>query len=225
MTLGSVKDLQRRKAELTKSLPHLFAFKHYPWSRLFFESQNRMTLLTAANQIGKSTVQIRKCITWATDTSLWPKLWAPNKPPRQFWYLYPSGPLATAEFRLKWIPELMPKIGQKIPATMKPSDRPAAYYILDKGKEECNDPTFGWKAYYDNKMVHYVKFASGLELHFKSYTQNVHNLQAGTCHAIFCDEEIPRGDRRRTGSFGSASDTFQFGGLSGYMRCVHVNNV
>lgn len=148
-----------------------------------------MSILTAANQIGKSTVQIRKAIHWATCKKLWKKLWKTT--PRQFWYLYPSGPLATAEFRLKWIPELMPKRGVKIPATMKPAERPPAWYCTDKGKEECNDPIYGWKAFYTQKDLQYVLFKSGIEMHFKTYTQNVHNLQAGTVHAIFCDEELP----------------------------------
>ena len=69
--------------KLRVGLPFKYRWKFYPWAREFFESRNRMTLLCAANQISKSSTQIRKAIEWATNPDLWPDLWATR--PHQFW--------------------------------------------------------------------------------------------------------------------------------------------
>ena len=95
---------------LIKQLPHLNTARElggmpfYPWMRKFYESGERINLLTAANQIGKSSIQIRKMINWATNPRLWEKLW-PNSHHNvaQFWYLYPTLDVATIEFQKKWI--------------------------------------------------------------------------------------------------------------------------
>ena len=164
------------KARLKRELPHLFGWNWYRWNRAFFESICRMNLLVAANQIGKSTIQIRKCIHWATDTSIWAKLWPLNPTPRQFWYLYPTSDIATTEFQNKWVPEIMPKRGN---------------FISERFKERCDDPVYGWKAVYEKKKIYAIAWNSGVMTYFKTYSQNVHSLQAGSCHAIFTDEELP----------------------------------
>lgn len=156
--------LLEREAELREGLPHKWGYKHYVWSRRFFESRNRMNFLCAANQIGKSSTNIRKCIEWATNKGLWPELWHMN--PNQFWYLYPTKDVATAEFKTKW-QEFLPK---------------------GKFKE---DPVFGWKANFVKGYIHSLEFNSGLVVYFKTYAQDVQDLQTGTCFAIFCDEEAP----------------------------------
>ena len=75
---------ERQLALVLKDLPHINTKKEYggipfyAWQRSFFASTNKMVLLTAANQIGKSSIQIRKIIHWATIPDEWPKLW-PNK--------------------------------------------------------------------------------------------------------------------------------------------------
>jgi phage terminase large subunit-like protein len=145
-------------------LPHIYGWKWYPWARRFLDSTNQMTLLCAANQISKSSTQIRKAITWATDQTLWSKLWR-NKPV-QFWYLYPSQPVVNAEFLTKW-KQFMPKDDMK------------------------NDPKYGWKEIKDGKDTLGIEFNSGVYLFFKTYSKNAQNLQTGTCDAIFCDEELP----------------------------------
>ena len=80
--------IKARIKELREDLPHLYGWKFYPWSREFFESRNKMNLLCAANQIGKSSIAIRKNIEWACNKKLWPELW--DTEPKQFWYFYPS---------------------------------------------------------------------------------------------------------------------------------------
>lgn len=151
---------------LQKGLPHLHGWKWYPWARSFFESQNRMNLLVAANQLSKSSTNMRKCIHWATETDLWPELWVTQ--PRQFWYLYPSKTVATVEWKTKWVTEFMPR------------------------GEFKNHPKYGWKEFYNqNRTIDSIEFKSGVVVYFKSYEQDVHNLQSGTVAAIFCDEELP----------------------------------
>lgn len=161
LTLEKIRNYEERLA-IVKRLPHRYSQKHYAWSREFFESTNKTCFLTAANQIGKSTVQIKKCIEWAVNKSLWPKLW-PHKIPRLFWYLYPSKDLATIEWETKWLP-LMP-------------DR--------------DDPEYGWEVKKLNGKIDSIKFKTGILLVFNTYTMDVQNLQAGTVDALFCDEELP----------------------------------
>lgn len=167
--LLKVKMLEQ-KLKHQKQLPHLHKHKFYKWQREFFTSLNRMLLLTAANQIGKSTIQIIKTIELAINKEIWRNFWpklAPGDAPNQFWYLYPSGDVATAEFETKWLP-LMPC------------------------GEYKDHPVYGWKELpRRNGKVQGVKFNSGVLLLFKVYEQDVQNLQSGTVFYIGCDEELP----------------------------------
>lgn len=156
--------LLEAKEKLMYGLPHLYAYKHYAWSREFLASKNRQLYLTSANQVGKSSIQIRKMIEWAGNTEVWPQLW-PVKP-NMFWYLYPTKDVATAEFRTKWM-EYMPR------------------------NEYKNHPTYGWKEVYDGKKIAYIKFNSGVYIYFKTYAQNVTDLQSGTVFYMGLDEEVP----------------------------------
>lgn len=160
--------LKLQKLQMQKDcLPHLYGFPWYPWSRKFFESTNPVSILCAGNQISKSSTQIRKAIHWATAPHLWEKLWPNNPRPRQFWYLYPSKDVSTAEFETKWEPEFMPR-------------------------EEMKDhPVYGWRVVYKAGYVHHIIFNSGVRIYFKHYSQDVNRLQSGTVHAIFTDEELP----------------------------------
>lgn len=106
-----------------------------------------------------SSIQIRKIIHWATAVDLWPKLW--NTTPRQFWFLMPSLPLATAEFETKWVPDFMPRGDMK------------------------NDPVYGWEAVYKNRIIQHIQFNSGVRIYFHAYSKNVMNLQASTIHYCF----------------------------------------
>jgi hypothetical protein len=164
--------LKEKQVELREGLPFLYGWKWYPWARDFFESVNKLNFLCAANQISKSSTQIRKCIDWATNWQKWPSLWR-NKPV-QFWYLYPSAGVATAEFRTKW-QQFLPKGKYKTEAVI--DGRPNFY---------------AWKEEIKNKEIHCIHFfVADLYVFFKSYAQDTQTLQTGTCDAIFCDEELP----------------------------------
>jgi hypothetical protein len=148
-------------------LPHLYGIEKYQWQIDFFESTNRYNFLTAANQIGKSSVQICKCIDWATNRDKWPELWQ-NKP-TQYWYFYADATQATVEFHEKWVKEFLPK------------------------NEMKSHPDYGWRAEYDSrKKIHALHFNTGVSVYFKTYEQNVHSLQASTVFAVFADEEMPK---------------------------------
>lgn len=157
--------LREEALKLKENLPHLYGMKYYRWQRKFLISKRKYNTLVANNQSGKSSINIIKCITWATETSLWPRLW--KKTPTQFWYLYPDGGTATAEFENKWVKEFLPQGEMK------------------------NHPVYGWKAKYRNGDIDYLRFNTGITIYFKTYGQDVHSLQAGSCFAIFCDEELP----------------------------------
>lgn len=154
----------RARVELMEGLPFLHGWKWYRWARAFFDSRNKCNLLCAANQISKSSTQIRKCLNWATDKSLWGELW--NKTPSQFWYLYPTKPQIDVEFTTKWSE------------------------FLPRGKYK-DDPVYGWKLERKGGYPYAIHFNSGLHVYFKTYSQDTQSLQTGSCDAIFCDEELP----------------------------------
>ena len=170
MTLLDIKleqfELLKDRKKMMAKLPHLFSYKWYYWAKAFYESRNRINLLCAANQISKSSTQIRKAIHWATCPSMWNTLW-PNTTPRQFWYLYPSKDIVNSEFEKKWEPEFMPREDMK------------------------THPSYGWVVKKKQGNINEILFNTGVSIYFKTYTQDVKNLQAGTVHAIFCDEELP----------------------------------
>lgn len=155
---------QKNVRDQKDGLPHIYGFKWYKWARDFFESRNKINLICAANQISKSSTQIRKCIEWATNQEMWPELW--TETPVQFWYLYPSQKQVNAEWRTKWS-QFMPR-----------------------GKYK-DDPIYGWKTEKEKNDILAIHFVSGVSIYFKTYTQNEANLQTGTCDALFCDEELP----------------------------------
>ncbi len=157
--------LKERIIEAREGLPFLYGWKWYQWARDFFESTEKLNFLCAANQVSKSTTQIRKCLDWATNTDKWPRLW-PNNRPVQFWYLYPTSAQANVEFLTKWLP------------------------LLPKGKYK-EHPVYGWQDEKKQGNIYAIHFNSGVHIFFKSYAQDVQALQTGTCDAIFCDEELP----------------------------------
>lgn len=158
-----IADVEER-LHLVQGLPFLHGWKWYPWARAFYESTNHVSLLCAANQISKSSTQIRKCLNWASNTGLWASLWADR--PIQFWYLYPSQKVVNAEWATKW-KQFLPQNGYE------------------------NDPVYGWKVIKEKQDILGIEFNTGVYLYFKTYTQHAQDLQTGTCDAIFCDEELP----------------------------------
>lgn len=172
LKLERMKLLEKRLL-LQRELPHLYARKKYPWQRAFFESINPMNLLTAANQIGKSSENICKCIDWCTNKSKWKDLWklkikTDEDVPGQIWYLYPDLKVATVEYHEKWVKEFLPKGSMK------------------------DDPIYGWHPKFNAaKQIEEIRFNTGVTIYFKTYSQNAQSLQSGTVYAIFCDEELP----------------------------------
>lgn len=174
-------DLEKKKLELEElkkqnflreNLPHMFGLKLYYWQREFMESPKKICLCTAANQIGKSTIQIMKAVHWATEPSLWATLWPgfmnnqPNAKP-VFWYLYPNYKTSTEEVENKWIP-----------------------YILPRGAFK-DHPQYGWSVEKRGKEISCIVFNSGAKIYLKTYNQSPSDLMAGTVFGVFTDEELP----------------------------------
>lgn len=158
--------LESQKKEIVEGLPHLYGFKWYPWARTLLNSLNRMNLLCAANQISKSSTQIRRHVRNATDKKRWPLLYH-RRSPKTFWQLYPNKDVSTAEFEDKWVKEFMPR-----------------------GKYK-DHPVYGWQAEYEKKRIYAIHWNSGIKTYWKTYEQDVMALQSGTVDEIFCDEELP----------------------------------
>lgn len=137
-----------------------------------------MNLLCAANQISKSSTQIRKAIHWATCPDLWPTLWSHR--PNQAWYLYPTSKQTRIEFETKW--KLFLPTGKY--KTEKELD-------FQDGRGLRPNP-YRWKEEYVNKELFAIHFlTTGFHIYYKTYAQDTQSLQTGTVDAIFCDEELP----------------------------------
>lgn len=158
-------ELLQKKEAIKAKLPHLYGYPWYPWAKQFFESKNKVNLLCAANQISKSSTQIRKMIHWATNPAIWPDLWTTQ--PRQFWYLYPSKDVVYSEWKTKWEPEFMPR------------------------DDMANHPYYGWRIKNKLGVPYEIQFNTGVNCFFKTYSQDTQHLQSGTVHGIFTDEELP----------------------------------
>lgn len=159
--------LLEKQLKERQDLPHLYLYKHYNWSRKFYESTNKRNVLCAANQLSKSSTMIRRFIHRATSPNMW-KTWWPNlrdgQVPTPFWYGYPSFPVATQEFEYKW------------------------KQFLPKDKDH---PIYGWKEEYKSGEIKIVHFNTKIDLVFKAYKQDPADLQAGSVFEMGLDEEPP----------------------------------
>ncbi len=155
----------REREKHEKILPHLH-IPMYAWQRRIHESTNRVNLLTAANQIGKSSALIRRAIANCTDKGRWEKMWGPNVIPKQFWYFYPDGLTLEREIDTKWVPDWLPS---------GPMERDAQY---------------GWKLHKKSSAYSSLTFNAGPIIYFQTYTKSVANVQAGSIHEVFC---FPKG--------------------------------
>lgn len=176
--------LQAQRQELRKSLRHLHAMPWYRWAWNFFQSKNHYNFLCAANQISKSSTQIRKAIHWATAREIWPELWPST--PTQFWYFYPDKGVGHAEYKEKWVKEWLP---------LGPNDRNADgtvdwLKVIKEGAWHDNT-VYGWKPTFKAGQIESIVFNSGVTIYFKSYEQGVMSLQTASVYAVFCDEELP----------------------------------
>lgn len=156
--------LTQRREVLKEEMPHRYAYKWYPWAWDFYTSRNPMILLCAANQISKSSTQIRKCIEWATNKNLWKQLWSTT--PNLFWYFYPSRTVASVEFEKKW-KQFLPCGSLK------------------------NHPEYGWTDEWDRNVIICIHFNSGVSIYFKTYEQSSSVLQSSSVYYVACDEELP----------------------------------
>ena len=176
-TKTEIELLLKRKRELEEGLPFLFAFggRTFQWRLDFYGSLNKMRLLVAANQIGKSTTAIQYVMTVATHPdgykplnipsweTLWPEL---NLGKPMIWYLYPDGKTLKIEFETKWKP------------------------LLPTGAFK-DHPKYGWKLENKGSVPFALKFNTGVNLYFKTYGQGAMNLQSSSVHMIVTDEELP----------------------------------
>jgi hypothetical protein len=165
--------LLEEQAKLKYGLPFLYGQKLYKWQEDYKNNRhNRVRLLCAANQIGKSTIQIKDRVDIATNPAEWRRLWphlfrGGAEPKPSSWYLYPNQGTSKAEFDEKWVPSILPK------------------------GEFKDHPIYGWKETVVNKILVKIDFNSGWTIYFKTYSQSVQDLQSGTVWAIDCDEELP----------------------------------
>lgn len=158
-------ELLEEKLRLQDELPHLHGWDWYDWAWDYFHATEKNQFICAANQISKSSTQIRKCIELACNKTLWPKYW--DRKPTQFWYLFTSLDVGTIEVTEKWVKEFLPR------GTMKDHE------------------WYGWKLNKQNKKVYSLEFNSGVTIYFKSFEQDIKNLQSSSVFYIFADEEMP----------------------------------
>lgn len=156
----------KKQKELESILPHLYV-PMYAWQRKIHESTNRVNLLTAANQIGKSSSLIRRAVANCTDQKRWERMWGKNVKPRQFWYFYPDGATLEKEIETKWVPDWLPR---------GPMERDAQY---------------GWKLTKKSSNYNAIHFNAGPIIYFQMYTKSVSNVQAGSIYELYADEELP----------------------------------
>ncbi len=155
---------------LKEGLPHLFGQKFYPWARRVWNSSNREIFVCSANQVGKSSIAIRKNIHLATDPTTWPQYWPgliPGTKPNLFWYFYPTMPVAHTEFETKWEPLFLPR------------------------GEFRKHPQYGWEPEFEKGLISKIRFNSGVQIQFKAYSQKVKDLQTATVYHVTSDEELP----------------------------------
>lgn len=157
----------KKKQEIEESLPHKYKYGEYYWAKKYRESTNRIKGICAANQISKSSTQIRHFIDLATDPTQWPKYFG-DKAPSQFWYLYPTREICTVEYEQKWS-EFMPR-GRAI-------EKNSQYFF----KED-----------WDGRRFMGLSFPNvGVSIYFKTYMTDVSALQSGSVNFIGADEEVP----------------------------------
>lgn len=156
--------LKKEKLEMIEGLPHLYGHKFYKWSREFFEYEGRYLFLTSANQVGKSSINIRTCIDYCVNPERW-QMW--DRKPLTFWYLYPTKELASVEIESKWVPEFLPR-----------------------GKFEKH-PQYGWHLDKRQSNISALHFNTGCTVRFLSYMTSQEALQSQTVWTVFFDEELP----------------------------------
>ena len=164
--LKAKRDKLKAIQSLKEGLPHLYAFPFYKWQEEFWNCDKTFQFLFKANQIGGSSITIRRLIHYATEPSLWSRF---KKKPTQIIALMPDRNSWTREWEGKWT-EFLPR------------------------NEFKENKKFGWVEEWDNKYIHSCRFKSGVTIYFKTYGtggDHVHTLQSSTPAIVSCDEELP----------------------------------
>ena len=168
----------RKKVYLQENLPFWYDAKRqrvnqhklYSWQIDFINSNSKLSLLTAANQIGKSSIQIIKALNLGYRKELWPKYF--KRKPQMFLYYMPDSKTMDVEFREKWIKTYLPS------------------------EELKDDPVWGFKVKYGKPSkeedVNSLTLASGVTIYFRYYSQLPSRLQAVTADMVLLDEECPK---------------------------------
>jgi hypothetical protein len=162
-TLKQKRDKLKAIQALKDGLPHLYSFPMYKWQEEFWNCGATFQFIFKANQIGGSSVMIKKMIDYCTNKKLWERF---IRPPRMTMYLYPDKKSATREWENKWA-EFMPR------------------------NEYKDHPVYGWKETWDGHYIDSIEWNSGLITYFKTYGSGAENLQASTPAILACDEELP----------------------------------
>lgn len=160
----------QQEIKLKEGLPHIFGQKFYPWARRVWNSPSREIFVVSANQVGKSSIAIRKNIRLATEPDLWPVYWPhlqKGHKPNLFWYFYPTLPVAHTEFETKWEPHFLPR------------------------GEFKKHPLFGWEPEFEKGLISKIRFNSGVQIQFKAYSMKVKDLQSSSVYHVTFDEELP----------------------------------
>lgn len=165
--LKAKRDKLKRINKLKEELPHLYSFQFYEWQERFWNSTDTFQFTFKANQIGGSSVYIRKLIHYATEPKLW-GLFA--RTPTMALFLQPDKNTLTREWENKWS-EFLPKGEMK------------------------DHPQYGWKEEWEgNKYIQSVTFNTGFTIYFKTYGSggdHVQTLQSSSPAILCCDEELP----------------------------------
>jgi hypothetical protein len=166
LALKAKRDKLKAIQALKDGLPHLYSFPFYKWQREFWDCQSTFQFIFKANQIGGSSISIRKLIHYATEPKLWGRF---KKRPTQIIALMPDKNSWTREWEGKWS-EFMPR------------------------NEFKDHSQYGWHEEWDGKYIHSVTFKTGVTIYFKTYGSggdHVHTLQSSTPAIVYCDEELP----------------------------------
>jgi phage terminase large subunit-like protein len=57
--------------------------------------------------------------------------------------------------------------------------------------EMAKHPKYGYTVEKVHGEIYAIHFNTGAHIFFKTYSQDTESLQSGSCHALFCDEELP----------------------------------
>ncbi len=140
----------------------------YTWQQDFYRFSGRLAFITAANQIGKSSILIIKMLNLAMRPELWPSYFGAKTKPSLFLYLYPDSRTGSTEFYEKWEKVYLPKGEMK------------------------KHPKWGWKVEFDKqKQVEAIRFNSGITILWRYYTQKASSMQAMSIDFVGADEELP----------------------------------